>query len=160
MDNRPKPSQRILLVEDNPDDIELTLHSLEENNIANAVDVVRDGRDALDYLFSAQTAEHGWPRLVLLDLQLPRVGGLEVLRAMKENAASRHVPVVVLTSSREEQDLIASYDLGVNGYIIKPVDFDQFHGAVRTLGLFWLVLNEVPEKSFEPSSHERLGDAT
>jgi len=139
--------KRILLVEDDPKDVELTLTALEEYRLANAVDVVRDGAEALDYLFRRrkfQTREGGNPAVVILDLKLPKVSGLEVLRQVKGDAQLRRVPIVVLTSSREQQDLIASYQLGVNAYVVKPVDFHKFVEAVKTLGAFWVVLNEAP----------------
>ena len=137
----------ILLVEDNPRDEELTLLAFEDSNIANVIVVARDGVEALDYLFGTGKylgrAVADLPSVVLLDLKLPKVGGLEVLERMRGDERTAKVPVVVLTSSDEEQDLIRSYDLGVNSYIQKPVDFDQFITAVKTLGLYWLVLNRV-----------------
>ena len=138
----------ILLVEDNPDDEALTRRALTKNNILNELVVARDGVEALDYLFG--TGPHAgrdlrvMPTLVLLDLKLPKVDGLEVLRRLREDARTRAVPVVVLTSSKEEQDLARSYSIGINSYIRKPVDFEQFMEAVRQLGLYWLVLNEPP----------------
>ena len=136
----------ILLVEDNCDDEELTLRALSKSNITNRVVVARDGVEALDYLFRrgqyAQRNESEATQVVLLDLNLPRIDGLEVLRAMRADPATRLIPVVVLTSSIEEQDLIRSYGLGANSYIRKPVDFDQFVEAVRQLGMYWLVLNQ------------------
>jgi len=137
----------ILLVEDNPDDEALTLRAFRRQNLANDIQVVRDGAEALDFLF-AQGAHAGrdrneLPQVVLLDLKLPKVDGLDVLRAIRGDAVARRVPVVVLTSSREEQDVIASYDLGANSYVRKPVDFERFMEAARELGLYWLVLNEV-----------------
>jgi two-component system response regulator len=132
----------ILLVEDNPDDEKLTLLALEENKIVNQVVVVRDGAEALDYLFGSGT-EH-LPQLVLLDLKLPKVDGLEVLRRMRSDPRTQMIPVVILTCSREERDLVAGYRSGANSYICKPVDFAQFIGAVQQLGLYWLVLNQVP----------------
>ena len=140
--------KNILLVEDNPDDVKLTLHALRKCNIANQVDVAGDGVDALDYLFG--TGAHAGrdlsdaPAVVLLDLKLPKIDGLEVLRRMRADQRTRRLPVVVLTSSKEEQDIATSYDLGANSYIRKPVDFDQFIEAVRQLGLYWLLLNEAP----------------
>ena len=141
-------NKSILLVEDNPDDVKLTLHALKECNIANKVVVVSDGVEALDYLFG--TGAHAGrdlsdrPAVVLLDLKLPKVDGLEVLRHIRADHHGKRQPVVVLTSSKEEQDVVASYDLGANSYILKPVDFDRFIEAVRQLGLYWLLLNEPP----------------
>jgi two-component system response regulator len=138
----------ILLVEDNADDEVLTLRACKQNNIANEVVVTRDGVEALDYLFA--TGAHAgrdmsiMPALILLDLKLPKVDGLEVLQRLRADDRTRLLPVVILTSSREEQDLIRSYSLGANSYICKPVDFMQFATAVRQLGLYWLVLNECP----------------
>jgi len=140
----------ILLVEDNPDDEELTLRALKKNNIVNDVAVVRDGAEALDYLFCtgryASRDPRDLPQVILLDLNLPKVGGLEVLRLIRGNEKTRLLPVVILTSSKEEQDLIQGYSLGANSYVRKPVDFNQFVDAVRQLGLYWLVLNEAPPK--------------
>jgi CheY-like chemotaxis protein len=140
----------ILLVEDNADDEELTRRALVRNNIANTVNVVRDGAEALDYLFHrgqyADRAEADLPTVVLLDLKLPKIDGLEVLTQLRANDHTKLLPVVILTSSKEEQDLIRGYRLGANSYIRKPVDFDQFVEAVRQLGLYWLVLNEAPYK--------------
>jgi two-component system response regulator len=139
-------SKVILLVEDNPDDEALTLRALAKNNIRNEVVVKRDGVEALDYLNGLRTHDaHGvsaLPELVLLDLKLPKVSGLDVLRVIRSDEKTRRLPVVVLTSSKEDKDLIASYDLGANSYVRKPVDFTQFAEAVRQLGLYWLVLNE------------------
>lgn len=138
----------ILLVEDNPDDVELTLHALRQEKLANAVEVARDGEEALDYIFCrgkhAGREFNHQPRVVLLDLKLPKVDGLEVLRALKGDPRTQGIPVVVLTSSREEKDLVNSYALGVNAYIQKPVDFDQFRETVKSLGWFWLVVNQPP----------------
>jgi CheY-like chemotaxis protein len=137
----------VLYVEDNPDDVELTLRSLRRHNLANRLHVVRDGAEALDFLFAAGAyagRRVGGTRLVLLDLKLPKVDGLEVLRRIKSDERTRTIPVVVLTSSREERDLIESYRLGVNSYIVKPVDFDKFAEAVAQLGLYWLVTNQTP----------------
>lgn len=137
----------ILLVEDNPSDAELTLRALKKNNIANKVVHVSDGEEALEFLFGAESTG-GAPgtsaRLVILDLKLPKVDGLEVLRALKGNPLTKTIPVVVLTSSKEERDVVESYRLGVNSYIVKPVDFDKFLQAVRDLGMYWLLLNEPP----------------
>jgi two-component system, response regulator len=140
----------ILLVEDNPDDEELTLRALKKNNIGNNLTVVRDGAEALDFLFCtgayANRDGQDLPQVVLLDLNLPKVGGLDVLRRIRDNETTRLLPVVILTSSKEEQDLIKGYSLGANSYVRKPVDFNQFVEAVRQLGLYWLVLNEAPPK--------------
>lgn len=136
----------ILLVEDNPDDVALTLRALKKNNIKNAVVVAKDGVEALDYLFGTGAYEgrdlRNKPQLILLDLKLPKVDGLEVLQRLRTDPLTRLLPVVVLTSSKEQRDLIESYSLGANSYIRKPVDFDQFIEAVRQLGLYWMVLNE------------------
>lgn len=139
----------MLLVEDNANDVELTLHALRRSNISNRVQVVRDGAEALDFLLCrgkyADRAGQADPKVILLDLKLPLVGGLEVLRQIKANARTRRIPVVVLTSSKEEPDIASAYDLGVNSYIVKPVDFDQFTESIRALGMYWLVLNQAPE---------------
>jgi CheY-like chemotaxis protein len=139
--------KRILLAEDNKKDVELTLAALAEHRLANAVTVVRDGAEALDYLHRRgkfTTNNDGLPVVVLLDLKMPKVDGLEVLRQMKSDPQLKNIPVVMLTSSREEQDLVTSYKLGVNAYVVKPVDFGQFVESVKTLGCFWAVLNEPP----------------
>jgi two-component system response regulator len=138
----------ILLVEDNPNDAELTLYALKKYHVANHIEIVRDGAEALDYLFCAggyayRRIEDG-PKMVLLDLKLPKVDGLDVLRRVKADPHTRLIPVVVLTSSREERDIVESYQLGVNSYIVKPVDFEQFTEAVRQLGLYWMLLNQAP----------------
>ncbi len=142
-------SRVILLVEDNPDDEALTHRALKKNNIGNEVVVARDGAEALDYLFGTGAYEGRdtsvMPQVVLLDLKLPKVDGLEVLRRLRAGERTKLLPVVVLTSSREQQDLVDSYGYGANSYIRKPVDFAQFVEAVRQLGLYWLVLNEVPQ---------------
>jgi CheY-like chemotaxis protein len=140
----------ILLVEDNPKDIELTLAALADNRLANEVIVVRDGEEALDYLFRRgifKLRAAGNPAVVLLDLKLPKVDGLEVLEQVKTDAMLRAVPVVMLTSSREEPDLSRSYKLGVNAYVVKPVDFTEFTQAIREIGLFWAVINQPPPGS-------------
>ena len=142
--------KRILLVEDSKKDIELTLAALEQHHLANEVIVARDGAEALDYLwrrgkYKSRVDES--PAVVLLDLKLPKVDGLEVLREMKSDGHLKHIPVVMLTSSREEQDLVKSYELGVSAYVVKPVDFQQFVSTVRELGLFWAVINEPPPGS-------------
>lgn len=138
----------ILLVEDNPDDEALTLRALKKNNIKNEVVVARDGVEALDFLFGtgshAGRDVHRVPEIILLDLKLPKVDGLEVLRKIRENEYTRLLPVVILTTSSEEHDRLLSYDLGANSYVRKPVDFQQFIEAVGQLGLYWLILNERP----------------
>ena len=141
---------RILIVEDDPKDVELTLTALEEYNLANEVVVTRDGEEALDYLycrgnFTTRTNDH--PAVLLLDLKLPKVDGLEVLQQIKSDEKLRMIPVVVLTSSREERDMVASYKLGVNAYVVKPVDFHEFVNAIKELGVFWAVINEPPPGS-------------
>jgi CheY-like chemotaxis protein len=139
--------KRILLAEDNANDLELTLAALQQNHLANEVVSVRDGAEALDYLYKRGPFVNrpgGAPALVLLDLKMPKVDGLEVLKQIKSDPYLSFVPVVMLTSSREEQDLIRSYQLGVNAYVVKPVDFSEFMDAVRQIGAFWAVVNEVP----------------
>jgi two-component system response regulator len=134
----------ILLVEDNPDDVALTERALRKANVANRLVVVKDGVEALDYFFGAGKGPNALPQVVLLDLKLPRVDGLEVLRRLRADEKTKLLPVVILTSSKEEKDVVASYDLGANSYIRKPVNFTQFADAVRQLGLYWLLLNEPP----------------
>jgi len=138
----------VLLVEDNPDDVALALHAFKKSNFSNRVHVVRDGAEALEYIFCtgayAGRKIDQVPRFILLDLKLPKVDGLEVLKRIKSDPRTKHTPVVMMTSSREENDLVASYALGVNSYIVKPVDFQQFVESTRTLGLYWLLLNEAP----------------
>jgi CheY-like chemotaxis protein len=141
---------RILMVEDDPKDVELTLTALEDYKLANEVVVARDGEEALDYLycrgnFTTRPPEN--PAVLLLDLKLPKVDGLEVLQQIKSDEKLRMIPVVVLTSSREERDMVASYTLGVNAYVVKPVDFHEFINAVKELGIFWAVINEPPPGS-------------
>ncbi|MGH7992571.1 MAG: response regulator [Limisphaerales bacterium] len=141
------PLKRILLVEDNERDVELTLAALEEHNLANEVVIARDGAEALDYLYRrGQFADHanGLPVVVLLDLKMPKVDGLEVLRQMRDDSTLKRVPVVMITSSREEQDLVNSYQLGVNAYVVKPVDFQKFVESVKQIGFFWAIINEPP----------------
>lgn len=142
--------KRILLVEDSSNDVELTLTALEENRLANEVVVTRDGEEALDYLHRRgifKLRAEGNPAVVLLDLKLPKIDGLQVLAAMRDDPELRHVPVVMLTSSREEQDLARSYSLGVNAYVVKPVDFGEFVYAIKELGLFWAIINQPPPGS-------------
>ena len=135
----------ILLVEDNPNDLELALHAFAKHKFANRIEVARDGQEALDYLLGGNGRLPGArPRVVLLDLKLPKVDGLQVLREIRSTPELARLPVVILTSSREERDIVESYDLGVNSYIVKPVDFDKFVDTVQTLGLYWLLLNEPP----------------
>jgi two-component system response regulator len=140
----------ILLVEDNPNDVELTLRALKKNNLANHVQVVCDGAEALDFIFgkgnySDRDINHH-PKVVLLDLKLPKVNGIEVLQKIRANEQTKSIPVVVLTSSREERDVVDAYNLGVNSYIVKPVDFDNFVKTVSDLGMYWLLLNQPPMK--------------
>ena len=138
----------ILLVEDNPNDVELTLRAFKQHKLTNPVRVARDGAEALAFLFGegpeAQAGIGHPPKVILLDLKLPKIDGLEVLRRIKSDPRTRAIPVVVLTSSREEQDIVKSYAFGVNSYIVKPVDFEQFTEAARILGLYWTLLNEPP----------------
>lgn len=138
----------ILIVEDNPNDAEMALRAFRQNNLTNKILVVEDGEEALDFVFSRGkfTSNEGSrrPRIILLDLKLPKVDGLEVLKVLKSKEETRMIPVIVLTSSKEESDIIESYRLGVNSYIVKPVDFDKFVNAVRELGLYWLLLNQQP----------------
>ena len=146
---------RILIVEDDPKDVELTLTALEEYNLANEVVVTRDGEEALDYLycrgnFKMRMSDN--PAVLLLDLKLPKVDGLEVLQQIKSDEKLRMIPVVVLTSSREERDMVASYKLGVNAYVVKPVDFHEFVNAIKELGVFWAVINEPPPGSVRKSN--------
>jgi CheY-like chemotaxis protein len=141
---------RILLVEDDPKDVEITLEALDEYNLANEVVVAGDGEEALDYLycrgsFTSRTKDN--PAVLLLDLKLPKIDGLEVLQRIKSDEALKMIPVVVLTSSREERDMVASYTLGVNAYVVKPVDFHEFVNAIKELGIFWAVINEPPPGS-------------
>jgi len=144
---------RILLVEDDPRDVELTMTALQEYNLSNEVVVARDGEEALDFLYSrGQFAERDSerPAVVLLDLKLPKVNGLEVLQQVRSDPRLKLLPVVVLTSSHEERDLLNSYELGVNAYVVKPVDFHEFVNAVRELGVFWALINEPPPGSMKP----------
>jgi CheY-like chemotaxis protein len=148
---------RILIVEDDPKDVELTLTALEEYNLANEVVVTRDGEEALDYLycrgnFKMRTSDN--PAVLLLDLKLPKVDGLEVLQQIKSDEKLKMIPVVVLTSSREERDMVASYKLGVNAYVVKPVDFHEFVNAIKELGIFWAVINEPPPGSVRKKLRE------
>jgi CheY-like chemotaxis protein len=139
---------RILLVEDNPDDVELTLRAFRKSNIMNEIIVKRDGQEALDFFFGkdgfADKGNIGLPTVILLDLKLPKIGGLEVLEKLRADERTKLIPVVILTSSKEQSDMISGYKLGCNSYIRKPVDFNQFAEAVKQLGLYWLVLNENP----------------
>lgn len=138
----------ILLVEDNPNDVKLTMRALQKNNLANKVHVVIDGEEALDFIFARNKYSErdllDVPKLILLDLKLPKVSGLEVLKEIKKDARTKMIPVAVLTSSREDSDIIKSYQLGVNSYIVKPVDFEKFVSAIADIGMYWLLLNEMP----------------
>ncbi len=141
------PLKRILLAEDNNHDVELTLAALDEYNLANEVVIARDGAEALDYLYGrGKFAQHanGLPVVIMLDLKMPKVDGLEVLRQIRADPVLKAIPVVMITSSREEQDLIRSYELGVNAYVVKPVDFQKFVESVRQIGFFWAIINEPP----------------
>jgi CheY-like chemotaxis protein len=141
---------RILMVEDDPRDVELTLTALADYNLTNEVVVIHDGEEALDYLYrraNFKTRNNENPAVLLLDLKLPKVDGLEVLRQIKSDETLRMIPVVVLTSSREERDMVASYKLGVNAYVVKPVDFHEFVNAIKELGMFWAIVNEPPPGS-------------
>ncbi len=138
-----RPFKRILLAEDDPKDVELTLAALAENNLANEVDVCRDGVEVLDYLL-AGPPERGMPAVVLLDVKMPKLDGLQVLERIRRDPSLRALPIVMLTSSREERDLMEGYRLGANAYVVKPVVFQEFLDAVKHLGLFWAVINEPP----------------
>ena len=141
---------RILLVEDDPRDVELTMTALEEHNLANEVVIAHDGEEALDYLYRCGKFEsriNQNPAVMLLDLKLPKIDGLEVLEKVKSDEKLKVIPVVVLTSSREERDMVASYKLGVNAYVVKPVDFHEFVNAIKELGVFWAIVNEPPPGS-------------
>jgi DNA-binding response OmpR family regulator len=145
-----EPTTRILLVEDDPRDVELTMTALADYNLANEVVVTHDGEEALDYLYCRgkfQTRMNQNPAVMLLDLKLPKVDGLEVLEKVKSDEKLKVIPVVVLTSSREERDMVASYKLGVNAYVVKPVDFHEFINAIKELGVFWAIINEPPPGS-------------
>lgn len=146
--------RKILFAEDNPNDVELTLTALAEHNLANEVVVVSDGAEALDYLYARgrfKGRTDGHPALVLLDLKMPKIDGLGVLRVLKQDENLRVIPIVMLTSSREEQDLIRSYQLGVNAYVVKPVDFQSFIEAVKQLGVFWAMHNQPPVSCMPPN---------
>jgi len=138
----------ILLVEDNPNDVKLTLHAFKKHHLSNRIQVVRDGAEALEFIFCTGAFAHrnieNGPKVVLLDLKLPKVDGLEVLRRIKADLRTQSIPVVVLTSSREDRDVVESYKLGVNSYIVKPVDFEQFIESARLLGMYWVLLNQPP----------------
>lgn len=148
-----KSIKRILLAEDNPNDVELTLMALAEHNLANEVIVTRDGAEALDYLYRRgeyAMYQNGNPVVVLLDIKMPKVDGLEVLRQIKADPALHSIPVVILTSSREDRDLVESYKLGVNAYVVKPVDFHEFVDAIKEIGLFWGIINAAPPLAAAP----------
>lgn len=141
---------RILMVEDDPKDVELSMTALEDYNLANEIVIAHDGEEALDYLFCRGKFQHRSsdnPAVILLDLKLPKVDGLEVLREIKSDAKLRLIPVVVLTSSKEEKDMVTSYKLGVNAYVVKPVDFHEFVNAIKELGVFWAIINQPPPGS-------------
>ncbi len=148
MDIKKKPLGSILLAEDNENDLELALATFESFHLANEIDVVRDGAEAMDYLLCKGNYEHRIgcvpPAVILLDIKMPKVDGLQVLEAIKSNPLLKNIPVVMFTSSRQERDVVQSYDLGVNAYVVKPVDFDQFTNAIRQLGIFWALINESP----------------
>ena len=150
----------ILLVDDSQDDVDLTLHALRSENLANTVFVARDGEEALDFLFCSgphakRSFEHP-PKLVLLDLKLPKVDGMQVLKQVKSDARTKNIPVVMMTSSREDRDLVSGYALGVNSYLQKPVDFDEFRKMVKLLGLYWLVINQPPAANGKLSAEQAL----
>ncbi|MRT94298.1 response regulator [Ancylomarina sp. 16SWW S1-10-2] len=136
----------ILYIEDNPNDIELTLRALRKHNVANSIQVIKDGEEALEYTFATgryvERDKNERPKIILLDLKLPKVGGLEILKKLKSEEQTQNIPVVVLTSSSEEQDILESYNYGVNSYVVKPIKFENFSEAVSTLGLYWLLINE------------------
>ena len=144
----------ILLIEDNPEDVELTLRAFRKQHLANKIHVLRDGEEALECIFgSGRYAErqfHERPRLILLDLKLPKIDGLEVLKRCKSDPRTKTIPIVIMTSSKEETDLIKSYNLGVNSYVVKPVDFPQFTEAVRHVGVYWMLLNQLPADAAAP----------
>ena len=153
----------ILLVEDNQDDIDLALHALRQGKLANSIFVVRDGEEALDFIFcrgqySQRSVDHP-PKLVLLDLKLPKVDGLQVLKAVKGDPRTKTIPIVIMTSSKEERDMVESYNSGVNSYIQKPVDFEQFRNTIKTLGMYWMVVNQPPvnheTREITRQGHER-----
>jgi two-component system response regulator len=139
-------TKEILYIEDNPSDIELTLRALKKHNVANSIQIIKDGEEALEYIFAtgryAERDVKENPKVILLDLKLPKVGGLEILKKLKSEEQTKSIPVVVLTSSREEKDMIESYNYGVNSYVVKPIKFENFSEAVSTLGLYWLLINE------------------
>lgn len=139
-------TKELLYIEDNPSDIELTLRALKKHNVANSIQIIKDGEEALEYIFAtgryAERDVKEKPKVILLDLKLPKVGGLEILKEIKADERTKTIPVVVLTSSREEKDMIESYNYGVNSYVVKPINFDSFSEAVAALGLFWLLVNE------------------
>lgn len=156
-----KDQIEILLVEDDPDDLALTMHALSEEHVCNQIQVARDGEEALDFLFcrgpySGRDPDNH-PKLILLDLKLPKIDGLEVLRQIKSDPHTRSLPVVILTSSKQELDMVKGYQFGVNSYIQKPVDFDQFRATIKRLGFYWLVVNEPPPyTAFEKGSRDAI----
>jgi two-component system, response regulator len=146
-----KNAVEILLVEDNENDIQLTLHALRSENLGNRIHIVRDGEEALEFLAECErevlNGHHVFPKLILLDLKLPKVDGIQVLQSIKSKALTRFIPVVILTSSKEDEDIVSGYRLGVNSYLQKPVDFEQFRSMVKQLGFYWLVVNRLPSSS-------------
>jgi two-component system, response regulator len=134
----------LILIEDNPNDVELTLHALREHKLASTIHVVRDGVEALDFFFGADQPDQKSIKLILLDIKLPKIDGLEVLSRLKSHPATKAIPVVILTSSNQERDILQSYDIGANSYIVKPVNFHQFTDVIRELGLYWMIVNQPP----------------
>ena len=151
----PRQPIEILLVEDDANDLTLTLHALNEAHVSNKIQIARNGEEALDFLFCQGAFQdrdpNDRPKLVLMDLKLPKVGGLEVLNQLRGNARTRMLPVVILTSSNQEEDLVRSYRLGVNSYIQKPVDFDQFRQIIKHLGYYWIMVNQTPPNGWQPA---------
>lgn len=147
-----KKEVEILIVEDNQNDVEMAIRALKKNNLSNEIQVVEDGAEALDFIYAkgkySERKQNKHPKIILLDLKLPKIDGLEVLREIKTNPETKRIPVILLTSSKEENDMVESYQLGVNSYIVKPVDFNKFVDAVKSIGYYWLLLNQQPEQLF------------